>query len=93
MDYEDFFELLSDFMDDDMDFDLFDEIEETLLEDEFCYHYFNTFRKTVEICHQIELQEVPEAVHYRIIQIIEHTPQKRKKLPKKRRKQLTRTIF
>ncbi|MBN1383670.1 MAG: hypothetical protein JW983_02150 [Elusimicrobia bacterium] len=63
-------------MDDEMDFDLFDEFERTL-EDEFCCHYFNTFRKTVELCHLIEIQEVPETLHYRIIQTIENIPQKK----------------
>lgn len=76
MDYEDFFELLSDFMDDDMDFDLFDEFEKTL-EDEFYCCYFNTFRKTVEFCHLLEIHEVPETLHYRIIRTIENVPQQK----------------
>ena len=76
MEHKIFLQLLSDFIDDELDFDLSDEFEREL-EDEFCCCFFNTFKKTVELCHQIEMQEVPEILHYRIIRIIETTTQKR----------------
>ena len=70
MDYEKFFQLLSNFMDDDKEFDFIDDFERTL-EDEFCEHFFNTFRRTVELCHQIQMCEVPRRLHYQIIRTIE----------------------
>jgi hypothetical protein len=85
MDYEKFFQLLSDFMDDDMEFDLLDDFERNL-KDEFCCHFFNTFRKTVELCHQIQMRQVPRTLHYRIIQTIEHCEKPTRKITKKKRK-------
>ena len=76
MEHKIFLRLLSDFIDDELDFDLSDEFEREL-EDDLCCCFFNTFKKTVELCHQIEMQEVPEILHYRIIRTIETTTQKR----------------
>ncbi len=76
MEHKIFLRLLSDFIDDELDFDLSDEFEREL-EDDLCCCFFNTFKKTVELCHQIEMQEVPEILHYRIIRTIETTPQKK----------------
>ncbi|MEW6556565.1 MAG: Hsp20/alpha crystallin family protein [Elusimicrobiota bacterium] len=75
MEHEKFFQLLSDFIDDELDTDLLDDFEREL-EDDFCRCYFNTFKKTVDLCHQIGLHEVPKNLHYNIIRTIEDTPQK-----------------
>ncbi|MDD5687929.1 MAG: hypothetical protein PHE88_08870 [Elusimicrobia bacterium] len=93
MDLERFLLLLSDFMDDEMDFDLIEDFEENL-EDEFCCHFLNTFRKTAELCHQIEMQQVPRILHYRIIQTIENIENTKKpvKMRKKPTKRLHRKI-
>ncbi|MBI5574418.1 MAG: hypothetical protein HY919_07705 [Elusimicrobia bacterium] len=76
MEHKIFLQLLSDFIDDELDFDLLDEFEREL-EDDICCCFFNTFKKTVDLCHQIEMQEVPKIVHYHIIKTIETTPQKK----------------
>ena len=83
MEHRIFLQLLSDFIDDELDFDLSDEFEREL-EDGICCYFFNTFKKTVELCHQIEMQEVPRALHYRIIKTIEHTKSSKKKRKKKK---------
>lgn len=83
MEHKIFLQLLSDFIDDELDFDLSDEFEREL-ENEFCCCFFNTFKKTVELCHQIEMQEVPQSLHYRIIKTIEHTGSPKKKRRRKK---------
>jgi len=76
MDYEKFLQLISDFLDDELDFDLEREFEESF-DDEFCRCYFNTFRKTVELCREIEIEEIPQELHRKLIIRIE----KEKPLP------------
>ena len=87
MEHKIFLQLLSDFIDDELDFDLTDEFEREL-EDDICCCFFNTFKKTVELCRQIEMQEVPQSLHYRIIKTIEHTgsPKNKRKNKRKRNK-------
>lgn len=85
MEHRIFLQLLSDFIDDELDFNLSDEFEREL-EDEFCCCFFNTFKKTVELCHQIEMREVPRHLHYRIIKTIEHTESPKKKRKNKKNK-------
>lgn len=88
--FERFFRLVSNFIDQEMDFELMDEFEHDL-EDEFCRCFFNTFQKTVELCHQFEMEKVPEELHISVMHAIQETaelhllpsPKKRKK-PKRR---------
>jgi len=70
MDYEKFFQLISDFLDDELDRDLEREFLENF-EDEFCRCYFNTYIKTIELCHEIEIEEIPLELHERLIMRIE----------------------
>ncbi|MFH0947581.1 MAG: hypothetical protein V1833_01085 [Elusimicrobiota bacterium] len=91
MDLERFLQLIDDFIDNELDdFGLIEEFEEEL-ENEFCCCFFNTFRKTTDLCHQIhqlEIKQVPQKLHYRIIQTIENCdkkPAKRKKTTRKKR--------
>lgn len=87
MNYETLLKLISDFFDDDdddLDLDFFENSKETL-EDEFAYHFFNTLRRTIELCHQIEMEHVPKSLHYNIIKSIEHTTPIGIKLLKKRK--------
>lgn len=73
MDYDLFFKLMSEFMEREMEMDLLEEFEE-LLEDDYCCCYFNTFKKTVQLCHEVEIEEVPPTLHYTLIETIYHTP-------------------
>jgi hypothetical protein len=70
MDYERFLLLISDFLDDELDRKLEREFMERF-EDEFCRCYFNTFRKTVELCHEIETEKIPQKLHRKLIIRIE----------------------
>ena len=69
------------FMDGDMDFDA--------LEKEFDKIFFQTLKKTIELCHNIECCPPPEDLHASLCKAIECTPQaqpkKRKPKPKKKR--------
>lgn len=94
MEHKLFLQLLSDFLDDELDVDLADDFEREL-ENEICCHFFNTFKKTVEMCRQIEMIPVPRTLHYKIIKTIGHThtrttakKRKNKKKSKPSRKQL-----
>lgn len=87
--FERFFKLVSDFIDQEMDFDLMNEFEKEL-EDEFCRSFFNTFQKTVELCHQFEMEEVPQELHISVMQAIQETteisllPTPKRKKPKRK---------
>ena len=70
MDYDKFLLLISDFLDNELDFASETEFLESF-EDEICRCYFNTFRKTVELCHEIEIREIPQELHRRLIITIE----------------------
>lgn len=82
MDHRRFLLLLSDFLDDELDIGLMDDFEREL-ENEYCCHFFNTFKKTVEICRQIEMLPVPETLHYKIIKTIGYAKPSGKKKEKK----------
>ena len=74
MDYHKLFLLMSDYFDHELERDIFDEMEEMIHDDLCCQSFFNTFCKTLDLCDQIEAEEieVPQYVHiqlYRIIQI------------------------
>ncbi len=56
------------------------------IEDEFFRQFFNTFKKTVELCHCIEEEEVPEMLHIRVVEIICRTPQQKPRNPRRRKK-------
>jgi len=69
------FQLLADFMDDDSDFDLLDDFEKES-SDDFFNHFLNTFKKTVELCHHMEMLPVTKTLHYKIIHTIENYDRK-----------------
>jgi hypothetical protein len=80
MDQERLFIIISELLDDGFERDIFDELSEldalmdSLFDDfdeECCRYYFNTLKKTVELCHQMEMVEVPEQLHYKVIKTIE----------------------
>lgn len=85
MEFERFFKLVSDFIDQELDFDLMDEFERDL-EDDFCRSFFNTFQKTVELCHQFEMENVPEELHISLMEAIRETTKIRLLPPPRKRK-------
>lgn len=69
-----FLALIDDFMNSELSFELMEEFERAL-EEEFRRQFFNTFKKTVELCHCVEQEEVPQELHILVIQSICKTPQ------------------
>ncbi len=72
IDFEELFMLLSYYFDHDLEEDLIDEIDELVEADLWSQAFFNTFCKTMELCHELEEEEleVPEEVHYRLFESI-----------------------
>ena len=89
--FERFFKMVSDFIDQDMDFDLFEEFDREL-EDDFYRSFFNTVQKTVELCHHFELEDVPGEVHWSLMEAIQETRMtyiaSRKKIKKLKRQKI-----
>ncbi|OIO73289.1 MAG: hypothetical protein AUJ85_08480 [Elusimicrobia bacterium CG1_02_37_114] len=72
IDFDRLMSLLSGYIDEDLDRNICDEINELIEEDVCCRYMFNTLEKTIDLCHDIEMLDVPEEVHielYRIIKI------------------------
>ncbi|HCJ66445.1 MAG TPA: hypothetical protein DHV62_03755 [Elusimicrobia bacterium] len=63
---KDIFELFSDYLDEELESDLFTEIEEHLGECEHCISFFHTYQRTVTLCQSIEIVEVPGKVHIKL---------------------------
>ncbi len=91
MDHDRIFELMERLMNEDLSLEGMERFQQEL-EDEFFRQFFNTLKKTVELCHCFEEEEVPETLHIRVVQIICNTPQEnpRQSLPNKPRKKTRR---
>lgn len=63
---KDIFELFSDYLDEELESDLFAEIEEHLEECKHCTSFFHTYQRTVTLCQSIEIVEVPDKVHLKL---------------------------
>lgn len=75
IDFEELFMLLSGYFDEDLENDLIDEINELIDEDLWCQAFFNTFNRTLELCHELEEEEeeemeVPKDVHMQLFESI-----------------------
>lgn len=79
-DFDRIWRMMDKFRDGDMDFDA--------LEREFDKIFFQTLKKTIELCHNLECCPPPETLHESLCKAIECTPQiqprKRKPKPKKK---------
>ena len=84
-----FIRWLSRFIEGDQGWKFFDEFEKNL-EEEFCCRFYHTFKKTIELCREIDSIEVPKTAHVQLITLIHETPQNRRisplKKPKNRKK-------
>lgn len=69
-----FLALIDDFLNNELSFELMEEFERAL-EEEFRREFFNTFKKTVELCHCVAQEEVPQELHVLVIQTICKTRQ------------------
>ena len=72
IDFDELFDLLSDYIDQQLESDLCSEIEELMQEDFCCMNLFNTFNKTLELCHEMleEEIEVPEETHIKLYETL-----------------------
>lgn len=78
MNCEDIYLLLSDYFDEELDSEICDGIEEHISTCRYCESLFDTFSKTLDLCKEIELLEVPQEVHIRISRSIRIEIKKRK---------------
>jgi len=69
-DLEKVYLLISEHLDEDFDNDFFSELEEFFEESRQCQCYYNTLRRTVQMCHEIDMEEVPEEVHQELLRVI-----------------------
>ncbi len=68
------FRLMEQFFDPNLTFGDIERIQREI-EDEFDRQFVNTLRKTIELCHCIKEEEVPQTLHAQVIQSICQTPQ------------------
>ncbi len=64
------FKLMEDFINEGMPFEGMERLHREL-EDEFYRQFYNTLKKTVELCHCMEEERVPETLHIRVIERIQ----------------------
>jgi len=64
MNLNELLQLVSEYIDQELDRRVCCEIEESLKEDCECRTFFNTFQRTVVMCRRIEKRRVPRRVHY-----------------------------
>ena len=72
IDFEQFWQMLSDYIDEELEKDIYEEFDDMICEVAECEHLFNTLQKTLHICHEMEMVEVPEEVHvelHRVLQV------------------------
>ena len=71
MDIRELFQLISDYLDRELEPDISSEIEEFICLDQECRTLVNTFRETINLCYEIEDLEVPEQVHIKLYQFLQ----------------------
>lgn len=93
IDYDRIFSLLDEFVDQEMNFDLLDDFEKEFeeFEDEFFRCCFNTLVKTVEMCNDFKMIEVPEPLHLSLIEVIKTMPQSKIKARKRKKNLIPKT--
>jgi len=63
MDIDKFCRLLSDFMDGELENGICDEMKVRMQDDSCCESLYNTFSRTLDMCHEIQPVELPEDIH------------------------------
>ncbi|NIM03507.1 hypothetical protein GTN66_05090 [bacterium] len=73
MDFKKLCQLLTDYFDEELESDICAEIDELVSEDFGCKVLFNTFNRTLQLCKEMEEEEieVPEEVHIRLYEFLE----------------------
>ena len=66
MDFEDIFDLISDYIDRELESDICCEIEKFIFSHEECRCFMESFSETVRLCNSIQDIEVPEDTHVRL---------------------------
>ncbi|MFH1784017.1 MAG: hypothetical protein ABH868_03875 [bacterium] len=72
MDFKNFCQFLSDYMENELEADICRDMEELMGEDFCCRCMLKTFNKTLELCREMEQEmiEVPEHVHIRLYEVL-----------------------
>jgi len=72
IDFKKLCELLSEYFDEELESDICAEVDELVSEDFGSRVLFNTFSKTIELCKEIEAEEigVPEEIHIRLYEVL-----------------------
>ena len=68
IDFDRLWQLLSDYLDEELELDLCSEIDQLIKEDLMCHAFFNTFNKTIELCRKLESEEIdiPQTIHLQL---------------------------
>lgn len=85
IDHDAFLRLMLDFLNEDLDLDRMEEFHRKM-EEEFYRQFFNTYKKTVDLCRCCEMVDVPREVHITLIETLRRTPQALPPRPRKARK-------
>ncbi len=72
IDFKKLCELLTDYFDEELESDICSEIDELVSEDFGCRVLFNTFNKTLQLCKEMEEEqiEVPEEIHIELYEFL-----------------------
>jgi len=72
IDFKKLCQLLTDYFDEELESDISAEIDELVSEDFGCKVLFNTFNKTLQLCEEMEEEEIeiPEEVHIRLYEFL-----------------------
>ncbi len=82
MDFKKLSELLSDYFDEELESDICAEIDELVNEDSCCRSLFNTFNKTLDLCKELEAEEIAfsEEMHIRFYEFLKIEIRKEKEI-------------
>ncbi len=72
IDFKKLCQLLSDYVDGELESDICAEVDELVSEDFVCKVLFDTFSKTIELIKEIEAEEIeiPEDVHISLLEVL-----------------------
>ena len=82
MDFDKLFELLSDYFDEELEYEICSEIDALICEDSCCKALFNTFNRTLDLCREMEAEEieVPGEVHITLYESLRIEIRKKKEI-------------
>lgn len=72
IDFDELFQLLSDYFDEDLEAQLCAEIDQMFNEELWFHSFFNTFHRTIDLCYELESEEieVPQETHIQLFEVL-----------------------